>query len=53
MSKVTYLGNHIEYSVASEIGELFIVEADVSRYTDAGTSVIVSFANHGVTLIRT
>ena len=52
VGKATYLGNHIEYSVATEIGELFIVDSDVGRYVDAGSSVTVTFADHGVYLVQ-
>jgi len=31
---------------------LFVVEQDVSRLAMAGSSVVLSFAEHGVTLIK-
>ncbi len=52
VSKATYLGNHIEYSLATEIGELFVVDADVGQFVGAGSSVSLSFASHGVTLVK-
>ncbi len=53
ISKATYLGNHIEYSVSTEIGELFVVDPDVSRFLNQDSTVVVSFADHGITLIKT
>jgi iron(III) transport system ATP-binding protein len=52
ISKAVYLGSHIEYSITTAIGELFAVNPDVSRPVRAGSSVVVSFADHGVILIK-
>ncbi len=52
VSKATYLGNHIEYSLNTEIGELFVTDDDVGAMVPAGSTVIVTFAAHGVNLIR-
>jgi iron(III) transport system ATP-binding protein len=52
IDKAVYLGSHIEYTISTEIGELFVVEQDVSRLAMAGSSVVLSFAEHGVTLIK-
>lgn len=52
VSKATYLGNHVEYSISTEIGELFVVAPDVSRMASVGSTVILSFADHSITLIK-
>ncbi len=52
VSKSTYLGNHVEYSINTEIGELFVVAPDISRMADVGSTVALSFADHSITLIK-
>lgn len=49
--KAVYLGNHIEYTIDSDVGELFVVEPDISRAVVSGTSVVLAFAEHGLTLV--
>jgi iron(III) transport system ATP-binding protein len=51
ISKATYLGSHMEYSVATEQGELFVIAGDVVNPLAKGTSVSVTLADHGVTLV--
>jgi iron(III) transport system ATP-binding protein len=51
VKKAAYLGSHMEYSVESPLGELFVVDGAVGRPFQAGTSVAVGFADHGVTVI--
>ncbi len=53
ISKATYLGNQIEYSIATEeLGDLFVVDADIGRFVSVGSSVTLTFADHGVALIQ-
>ena len=46
--KSAYLGTHMEYTVESPIGSLFVVDREVSRPLPAGTEVSITLANHGV-----
>ena len=50
--KATYLGNHMEYRVESEIGELFVVDSRIESPIRAGVTVSIELADHGVTLIK-
>ena len=38
--------------IATELGDLFVVDSDVGQFVSAGTSVVLSLADHGVTLIK-
>jgi iron(III) transport system ATP-binding protein len=51
VAKAAYLGSHVEYTVASPIGELFIVDPDVRAPIKAGTSVAIGFAGQGITVV--
>ena len=50
--KATYLGNHINYTVDSSLGELFVISADTTAPLPAGKAVSITLADHGVTLVR-
>jgi len=49
--KVAYLGGLMEYSLDTEIGELFVISTAVERPFTAGSTVGVALANHGVVVI--
>jgi iron(III) transport system ATP-binding protein len=49
--KSAYLGTHMEYTVESPIGALFVVDREVSRPMPAGAEVSITLANHGVALV--
>ena len=51
VGKSAYLGTHMEYTVATPIGQLFVVERDVSRPIRAGAEVSITLAGHGVALV--
>lgn len=51
VTKASYLGNHMEYSVTTDMGALFVVDPDVVDTIAAKTEVRVTLANHGVTLV--
>lgn len=51
VDKSSYLGNHMEYSVSTDLGELFVVAPDVVNTIQPKTGVKVSLADHGVTLV--
>jgi iron(III) transport system ATP-binding protein len=49
--KATWLGSHIEYTVDTEIGQLFVVGAAGDPVHAAGTTVRMTIAGRGVTLL--
>jgi iron(III) transport system ATP-binding protein len=49
--KAAYLGSHMEYTVGSVIGELFVVDGGVAAPLAVGARVSISFAGHGVTVV--
>ena len=49
--KATYLGNHIEYIVACELGDLFVVDGRVDAPIAPDTAVSITLAERGVTLV--
>ena len=51
VAKAAYLGTHMEYTVSTPVGELFVVDREVTRPAPAGTPVWVSFEDHGVTVV--
>ena len=51
VAKAAYLGTHMEYTVSTPVGELFVVDRLVTRAAGAGTPVWVSFEDHGVTVV--
>jgi iron(III) transport system ATP-binding protein len=51
VAKAAYLGTHMEYTVSTPVGELFVVDRLVTRPAPAGTPVWVSFEDHGVTVV--
>jgi iron(III) transport system ATP-binding protein len=52
VSQATYLGSRMEYSIDSEIGELFVVSPSVDAPLSPGARVDLTLASHGITLIR-
>lgn len=52
ITKAVYLGNHIEYNIDTDIGDLFVVEADVGRAMERESKVVLTFADHGLTLVE-
>ena len=50
--KATYLGSHIEYTIDSPLGELFVIDSRVAHSIPTGAAVSVRLADHGVTLIQ-
>jgi iron(III) transport system ATP-binding protein len=51
VDKATYLGSHIEYELASEAGDLFVVDPEVDRPLAPGSAASATFATHGICLI--
>ena len=50
--KAIYLGGHFEYTVATSVGELFVIDPRVHTMFAPGSTVGVSFAKQGVTLVH-
>ena len=51
--KAAYIGGVMEYTIATELGELFVVSIAVDRPLVAGAPVAVTLASHGVVPIAT
>jgi iron(III) transport system ATP-binding protein len=49
--KAAYLGSHMEYTVGSLIGELFVVDGGVASPLAVGAKVSIAFDDHGVTVV--
>ena len=49
--KATYLGNHVEYTVETEIGELFVIDTEVGAMLTKGAAVTVILDDRGVNLV--
>ena len=49
--KSAYLGSTHEYSVATELGAVFVVSPDVSRLLAPGERVSLALAGHGVSVV--
>jgi iron(III) transport system ATP-binding protein len=52
VNHAAYLGSRIEYSIATEIGLLFVTSPDAEEPLAPGSPVALRLADHGVTLIR-
>jgi iron(III) transport system ATP-binding protein len=50
--KTTYLGSHLEYTVATALGELFVIDHQVTRALPPTTRVAVGLAAAGMSLVR-
>jgi len=51
IAKAAYLGTHMEYTVRTEHGDLFVIERATPMLRAVGTSVSLAFAERGVTLV--
>jgi len=49
--KAAYLGNIMEYTIATPIGELFVVASEVDHPQSEGAEVALSLTGHGVVVI--
>jgi iron(III) transport system ATP-binding protein len=49
--KRTYLGSTMEYTFASELGEIFVVSPDVRTPLEVGAPVSLQLADHGVSVV--
>ncbi len=49
--KAAYLGSHMEYMVATPVGELFVIDGDVVNTHGPGSPVSVGFGSQGISLV--
>ena len=52
VTKSVYLGSHLEYSVETELGELFVIQHRTDAPMPRGSEVSVSLGDRGVSLVR-
>ena len=50
--KATYLGSHMEYTLDTAVGKLFVVEPDISNAISIGSTISVRLRNHGIALVE-
>ena len=50
--KATYLGSHMEYTLSSAVGELFVVEPDINNPVAIGSTISVRLRDHGIALVE-
>ena len=50
--KATYLGSHMEYTVLTELGELFVIDGNIRAPISDDMPVSIRFEDHGVTLVK-
>ena len=51
VTKASYLGSHMEYMVATAVGELFVVDGEVVATHAPGSRVALEFAPQGLSLV--
>jgi len=51
VQKAAYLGTHMEYTLVTPIGQLFVVDRAVARPLAIGAEVPVSLSDHGLALV--
>jgi iron(III) transport system ATP-binding protein len=49
--KRAYLGGFMEYTLASALGDIFVVSPDVKQPLELGTPVSLHLADHGVSVV--
>jgi iron(III) transport system ATP-binding protein len=53
IAKASYLGKHVEYTVASPVGDLFVIDRAEKQPVGPGTEVWLSFEDRDVTIVPT
>jgi iron(III) transport system ATP-binding protein len=51
VAKAAYLGTHMEYSISTPVGELFVVDRQVTQPLAVGAPAWIGLADHGVTVV--
>ena len=49
--KSSYLGDHLEYTIECELGDLFVIDNEIQTQHSAGAKVSMTFRSYGVSLI--
>ncbi len=49
--KSSYLGDHLEYTVKSELGEFFVIDNQMQTQHPSGAQVSITFRSYGISLI--
>ena len=52
VSKSTYVGSHVEYTVDTDLGEIFVADYQFDALISAGSRVRIAFRDRGVTLLE-
>ncbi len=52
ITKATYLGSHMEYTLDSLVGELFVVDFNMSTKIKKGSTISVQLRDHGIALVE-
>jgi iron(III) transport system ATP-binding protein len=52
LAKSAYLGSNYEYIFETELGAIFVVSADLTHVLGVGSSVGLSLADHGVSVVQ-
>ncbi|MFK5979581.1 MAG: ABC transporter ATP-binding protein [Rhizobiaceae bacterium] len=50
--RLTYVGNHLEFTVATEFGEIFSISSEVDTKLNIGDAVSITFAKKGPVLLN-
>ena len=51
IAKAAYLGTHMEYTIATALGDLFVVDRAVTRPLSPGAQIWLRLGDHGVTVV--
>ena len=51
ISKASYLGTHMEYTIATKLGALFVVDKKVAEPRQPGSEIWLEFAGAGIALV--
>ena len=52
LTKAAYLGSFYEYNFDTELGSIFVVSSDLTAVLPVGADVILSLADHGVSVVQ-
>ena len=52
VTQSTYVGNHVEYTLETGLGEIFVADYQYDALIPAGTRVRIAFRDRGVTLLE-
>ncbi len=49
--KSLYLGDHLEYTIECELGNLFVIDNEIENQHPSGAKVSITLRSYGVSLI--